>query len=184
MKITYCEYKEIETMIKRYYKNLDIINAKTKTIEKLKEILKNIDYNWHLDTDIQSVNNNKICVLGGNLPSSNIDSQIDYIFTEIEKNKNSIKKDILDINDLIRKLEKENLKTNELLSMLDEESQRLLYLRYKEGYSYEEIAEKELTCKSNIHLKIKNIIYDISRLMIYLNSIKVENENRTNLERK
>ena len=168
------DYKKIEIMIIEYYLNLKMISAKTERVQKLKEILKNID-NWHLDTDIQAVNNDKICVSGGALPYSSMDKQIDNIFTNIEiieKEKEHIYTEIIKNEHLIRELEKKNIKTNELLSMLDKESQELLYLKYGEEYSYDEIAEKILTCKSNVHIKIKNIMRDLHKLIVYMNSIK------------
>lgn len=153
---------KIEKLLHNYYANIKMIEANKQQLKKLGERLERLadDYNrassnFVLNTDLKGVDYDKIKVLGGNIPQSSMDRQIDIIFSTIEKEKESITDQLLLINILIRKLESENDFTEQILELLDNESKELIQLKFGSKLSYKQISYRTSISEGNISKKLK-----------------------------
>lgn len=151
-----------------------MIETNKRQAEKLRERLEKIknDYseansNFLLDTDLKAVKYDRINVSGGSLPASSMDRQIDIIFSRIEEEKESINKQLLLINILIRKMEGENDLIEQLLGLLNEESKELIQLKFQSRLSYKQIAYKTSISEGNISKKLKKVKRDLIKWLKY-----------------
>lgn len=161
-------------MLYDYYSNIKVIETNKRQSEKLRERLEKIknDYseansNFLLDTDLKAVKYDRISVSGGSLPASSMDRQVDIIFSRIEEEKESINKQLLLINILIRKLEGENDLIEQLLGLLNEESKELIQLKFQSRLSYKQIAYKTSISEGNISKKLKKVKRDLIKWLKY-----------------
>lgn len=174
-------------MLYDYYNNIKVIKANEEKTKKLRERLEKIkkDYseansNFLLDTDLKAIKYDRINVSGGSLPASNMDRQVDIIFSAIEEEKKSINKQLLLINILIRKLEGENDLIEQLLGLLDDESKELIQLKFQNGLSYKQIAYKTSISEGNISKKLKKVKRDLIKWLKYQQEKNNGNETAQN----
>lgn len=174
MNFTYFDYAKLEKMLYDYYDNIKVIETNKRQSEKLRERLEKIknDYseansNFLMDTDLKAVKYDRINVSGGSLPASSMDRQIDIIFSRIEEEKESINKQLLLINILIRKMEGENDLIEQLLGLLNEESKELIQLKFQSRLSYKQIAYKTSISEGNISKKLKKVKRDLIKWLKY-----------------
>lgn len=185
MNFTYADYTTVENMICNYYQNIKVIETNKKQLEKLRERLEKVsdDYNkvdFVLSSDLKAVQYDGVSVSGGSLPASSMDRQIESIFTKIEQEKESLKKQLLLTNMLIRKLEGENDLIEQLLGLLDNESKELIQLKYQNELSYKQITFRTNISESNISKKLKRIKRDLIKWLKYQQEKNNGNESAQN----
>lgn len=170
MDFTYTDYLQIEKMLTEYYEKLKLIELNRKQIEKLQERLERTDndckmasHTFILNPNIKAITYDKVNIVGGSLPCSMIDRQIDTIFTKIEEEKESLNKQILLSNILIRKLESENDFVEKMLGLLNEENRQIIKLKYYYKLSYDDISVKSNISRGNIGKQLKKIKRDLIR---------------------
>lgn len=181
MNLVYSDCADMEEQLKRYYFNKRTINLKEEYIKRLEKRLEivtmeydNINKTFNFNTDLQAIIYDKIVVKGGQLPCSNVDRQIENRFLKLENENKELNNKILEISSLIRELETENDCLDEAIQLLDEESYKIIELRYSRKYSYEKISYELLISVSNVYKKIKFIKKCLIKWIEYYNNKKVE----------
>lgn len=167
MRINENEFAEMESKIKDYYRNINLIKAKEKQIEFYKNRLQRIDEdiirlnnNLSLNPDIHGVAYDGIKVSGGIL-SSSMERQIDNIYDKLENEKDRLNEIICTARYDIRRIEEKNDSLREIMLLLSDDNRKILELRYIKNYSYERIAEEVLLSKSNVVRRINQMIQEL-----------------------
>ena len=177
MRIKETEFAEMESKVKDYYRNINLIKAKEKQIEFYKNRLQRIDEdiirlnnNLSLNPDIHGIAYDGIKVSGG-ISSSSMERQIDNIYDKLENEKNRLNEIICTTRYDIRRIEEKNDSLREIMLLLSDDNRKILELRYIKNYSYERIAEEVLISKSNVVRRINQMIEE---LWLFCNICNVE----------
>ena len=165
-------YAKMENRIKRYYGNISLINVKEMQIESYKKRLKRISEDYErlngeiaINPDIKAVCYDKAKVLGGSLPSSTMDRQIESIFGKLENETVSLNEKIYLAGYEMRRLEEENDALREYINLLRNEDRNILEMKYGRSYSFEKIADEILMSKTNVYRRISLIIKELYLLI-------------------
>lgn len=179
--LVYSNCVDIEEQLKKYYLNKRTIKLKKEYIEELKKRLEtvrreyeDINKTFTFTADLQAVTYSETVVKGGQLPCSDVDRQIESMFFRLENEKKELNNKILETSSLIRQLQADNDCLDEAIKLLDEESYKIIELRYNRKYSYEKISYELLISVSNIYKKIRFIKRNLIKWINYYDFKKVE----------
>lgn len=179
--LVYSNCVDIEEQLKKYYLNKRTIKLKQEYIEELKKRLEtvcreyeDINKTFSFTADLQAVTYSETVVKGGQLPCSDVDRQIESMFFRLENEKKELNNKILETSSLIRQLQSDNDCLDEVIKLLDEESYKIIELRYNRKYSYEKISYELLISVSNIYKKIRFIKRNLIKWINYYDFKKVE----------
>lgn len=181
LNLVYSNCVDIEEQLKKYYLNKRTIKLKREYIEELKRRLEtvcreyeNINKTFSFTADLKAVIYSETVVKGGQLPCSDVDKQIEIMFYKLENEQKELNNKILETSSLIRKLQADNDCLDEVIQLLDEESYKVIELRYNRKYSYEKISYELSISVSNIYKKIKFIKSCLIKWINYYDFKKVE----------
>lgn len=174
MKIYDQMIQQMKRELLEYYKNRKAITIHEKRLEKLYASLKSIQedidsskFNYCLETDLKGISYDGVMVMGGSLPTSNMDNEIERIYKNLERDRQHTLQEILDTKALIRKLENKCSEMEIYLNMLSDESCQLLQLKYQEGNSIYQLSCIFNVSEATISRNIKDIFYDFVKLKMY-----------------
>lgn len=180
LNLVYSNCVDIEEQLKKYYLNKRTIKLKREYIEELKRRLEtvcreyeNINKTFSFTADLKAVIYSETVVKGGQLPCSDVDRQIESMFFRLENEKKGINNKILETSSLIRQLQADNDCLDEAIKLLDEESYKIIEMRYNRKYSYEKISYELLISVSSVSKRLKCIKDCLMKWIDYSNFQKL-----------
>lgn len=157
--------RETENKIIKYYQNIKEIQWQNVRSIKLQERLKKVKLDIEHSNIILCIPSISIDysidkVDGGKVESS-IDKAVDKAFYKLEEEVNRINAELIEVGIIIRKLEGDNDKMEYTLNLLNDESKKLIKLKYGQKESQTKIAYELNMSRATIELMREEILKDI-----------------------
>lgn len=171
--MNYSNYCAAEKLLREYYENKQKIRFKENYLKELERDLtviqdKLINTNIVLNTDLSSVNYAEISVKCGQLSCSDMEKQIENIFSRLEKEKEHIENEIIIVNTEILILNNKNRSMESIINLLSDENRKLIELRFANKLSFERISNILHMSRTGVRRKIDFIFLDILKFSRYL----------------
>lgn len=163
---------EIEKYLVNYYENKKKIQLKEIYLIDLNNNLKTIQdnlsgYNITLNKDIKSIEYINEISKKGQFFCSNIDKQIEHIYSSLENKQKRLMDEIIIIQAEILKLNEDNRVMKSILDILSPIDKEFLELRYSKNESFDKIADKLFISKTTLRRKIIKILNQINKSISY-----------------
>lgn len=168
----------VKKKIEQYYYNEKVIVWKNEKLERLTKRLEEIDKDRNnpllpasLNTDLQAVTYDSICVKGGGLPQSPMEKNIEAIYHTLDKAYCKTQNEILELKIEIQKLEDSQEETAFYIHMLNEENKKILEYKHKQKKGVLQISHFMNLSKSSVSRLLCEIYTDLYQFMKYRGEI-------------
>lgn len=163
-------------MIERYYKNVRLLEWKREQKIKLEQRLLKVKEDRKgsaclkytmLNTDIQGVNYDRVVVMGGTLPISPMENEIERMYARLDYEYNETMLKLTILGQEIREKETDNEKIEFYLNQLETEHRKALDLKYLDKKSITEISFILHVSKSTVSKYFSDTYAEMAKLLTY-----------------